>query len=124
MSKKRQETKEPPKEVVNTLSLKQLMAMRPEELAEQQHILLRNAVYSRLMHVAHLVKNEHYDAVDELLGFSGSDATVIGNYFIPFDDILPGEADIGAVISRLKELSILATRDGRGDCAPGAPPSR
>ena len=91
------------------MNTRELLAMKPEELATKQRDELVAAVCGRLWQMAADIEVGDYAAAENMLKFSpAGDYAGCDNNYIAFDDVLEPElhngTDIGHVIERLVRL--------------------
>lgn len=95
------------------VNLKEILNIKPENLAHQQQIFLRNYVINHLRNIIELIEDGDYDEVHDFIECSpAGDECGIDNRYIAFDDATPRDqkykSDIGDVIDRLIELKNIA----------------
>ena len=87
------------------MDLKDMLAVRPETLAREQEVALATFAAERLRHIADLIEAGDYSQAFKLISHSpAGDDMGADNYYIDFADET-GLEDIGAVLTRLAELS-------------------
>lgn len=86
------------------MDLKNILAVRPETLAQEQEKALADFVSKRLREIAVLISASKYEQVKAYLSYSpAGDDMGCDNSYISFKDET-GLEDIGEVINRLIEL--------------------
>jgi hypothetical protein len=94
-----------------SLSIKNLLDITPETLAQEQLRLLKIATKEKLLDIVELIDQNKWDVIiDNYLELSpGGDEMGLDNFVIHFNDCLPNEKngaiiDLFDVIKRLQEL--------------------
>lgn len=90
---------------MDTENLRKFLQTKPENLAEQQHIMLKEFVVERLQKIIDLIDKEEYVDVLKMTAFSpAGDGYGQDNSYIDFSDVFGVEADIEVVIEKLQQL--------------------
>lgn len=96
----------------NVISLNEIPAMRPEELAAMQHRVLKNAVLEFLSKFMTLLQNEDYEKALEMLSWSvAGDDMGTDNRYINMSVLGDEFDDIGEVVDRLYELQRIIAKE-------------
>jgi hypothetical protein len=89
-----------------SINIKELLDMRPEDLASKQYDELKDATIEILKDIISNLDKDRLDRVSSCLEFSpAGDGYGRDNDFICFDSL--GFEDIGQVIKRLKEIKVV-----------------